>query len=356
MKYCKNSWKNTFPDISRIDQVRSRKHDKASITLAVQLPIERRDILKAQCTMWPGQRIAAAFYIPLVHGRVSSHLHAPMNGSSLDAAVSNIYQLHAEMESLGERACSLDIVVLAGERCSWEAAAALPVNGARNRALMLVQTPLVLLMNSDSLASASIASVFSKDETYLKKVRDTLRHTPALVLPGFATKHGGPAGQKTAGNAAMGGRQAAIELLKEGALEVVSTDVDVSRWSKVSRRTFDGYAYDRRSEPAVIMAFKDVPWFDESITGYASTRVLHLGFIQGRLGSDWKVFPDALTVRVPPPGFDTHPAARKMRHKQEEREAKANTEYVKTSLLAIKDNKYTPIVTEFDACYNSLPN
>jgi hypothetical protein len=222
LRTCHQEFDNPLPEVYRIAQVKSQKKatlSSATLTLATQLPLERRDVLRAQCALWPGQRVAAAVFIPLVRGRVASHFHTPLNKTSLDTAVANLFQLHNELENTDYFSCALDLVILAGERCDYRNAAALPVNAARNKALMMVETPLVMLANGDSLVSTAIAEAF-KNQRYVDRIVEKLtRKNAAMAVPGFVPAEGGEDGQRVAAEVGRQGKEVALSYLKTGKLK-----------------------------------------------------------------------------------------------------------------------------------------
>jgi hypothetical protein len=101
------------------------------------------------------------------------------------------------------------------------------------------------------------------------------------------------------------------------------------------------------------MVTSNAPFFDETMTGYPFTRSLQLTWASSQLGDSWLMHPQGLTVRVPPPAFDTSVYARKVRHDQDMKDRADNGDVVVKARQLINRGKYSPVVEEYTVCYST---
>jgi glycosyltransferase-like protein LARGE len=263
-------------------------------------------MLQRQCAAWP-DRLAAAVYVPFVEGfGVASAESAALNGSSLPAAAQLLADAHAAAEA-APGGCALDLELVMEVAHSWEdpAVGLYPFNAVRNRALMLVRSELVLLLDVDFLPSASLPAHYrARPRAHRDLVQQLVAGRAALVLPAFETADRSEAGRGVAAAAAAGGKPAALAALAAGQLlpfQVAQyakghTPTNYSRWPEASQAY--EVAYEMGYEPYVVVPRRFVPFYDERFRGYGRDKIVHLAHL-ATLGVSFWVHPDAYVVHSP---------------------------------------------------------
>lgn len=182
-----------LPDVMRVGLLHSRKQvPQRAATVVTQLSIDRSDMLRRQCSLWP-HSITAVVYIPLLRGRMfSAEKASQWHGAPLESGMAALAALHAEADST-PGSCILTLEIVAEERCNQTQAMIYPTNALRNRALHLAATDVVLLLDADFVVDRALAATIESASEYAKLV-DILSHQAAFVLPAFETADQGDRG------------------------------------------------------------------------------------------------------------------------------------------------------------------
>lgn len=206
-RWCRGGSEAEVPDLKQVMILQNRKErPKNDVTIVTQLSLERLDMLEQQCSLWPGS-IAAVVYVPLVHGSIFSPLESPWQDAPLDQMVEELQSFHEYSNSLP---CYLDIEVVAEERCSIELAAMYPTNAVRNRALLLAQSDLMLLLDVDFIVSISLMEDLQNEEKY-REILSLLEGHNVLVLPAFEAWDQGEWGKRLSREAVKEGKKYIVQ-------------------------------------------------------------------------------------------------------------------------------------------------
>ncbi|PSC71803.1 Glycosyltransferase LARGE2 [Micractinium conductrix] len=249
-----------------------KRRPPAGVTVVTQLSLERLAMLERQCRSW-SHPLAAAVYVPLLHGRVASADSAALDGSSLDAALLPLLRLHAQMEADAD-ACQMDLEVVTEARCSAEEAALQPTNAARNRAMRLVAT----------------------EARHRRAVLKFLQQPVALILPAFQTAGRRDTDAEQAVETASSGKQAVLAQLDartlvpfhSGLFSKGHASTDYRRWAFASNAFEVGFTMG--FEPYILVHRKHVPPYDERFRGYFINKLIQRAHMDA-LGTRWLVHP-----------------------------------------------------------------
>ncbi|KAI7837110.1 hypothetical protein COHA_009058 [Chlorella ohadii] len=278
----------------------NKQRNATDVTIVTQLSVDRLYMLEGQCGTW-GSIIAASVHVPLVQGKVVSEL-AELHGRDLAAPLDIIAEFHERMEKRGR--CKLDLVYVTEEVGSMELVGLYPVNALRNRALMLAQTEVVLLLDADFLPARALSDLIH-DPLMHEQLRRVTGYRQGIVLPAFETMDDGEVGKQTALKA-IKSRDSLAELFKRGELRGFHMDhynrghraTDHARWfeTNISYRI----PYEEGFEPYVLVQRRFVPWYDERFKGYRKNKVVHLMHMF-RLGMEFASTPHGYVVHSPHP-------------------------------------------------------
>lgn len=302
--WCRAAPLSMLPDLRPAVVYKSEKERPApGLTVVTQLSLERLGMLENQCKFWPNQ-IAAVLYIPLQRGKIFSaeepdlwHMRPLHTGLR---AISKLYKA-AEADPNG---CVLDLEVVVEERCFREAATLYPANAVRNRALMLAETDIVLLLDADFVVSNTLANV-AADAVAYSEMLDVLEQGAAMVIPAFEAWDSGEQGRLIATESVKQGKEYIVDAYHSNLVMGFHMahyhqghgKTDHSRWAN----TTEAYQinYQIGFEPYVLMARKLVPWYDERFRGYYWNKVCHLMHIAFQHRFRFIVYPEAFVVHVP---------------------------------------------------------
>ncbi len=272
----------SVPSLQRIKLFRSRKpRPEQAVTIVTQLSLERIHMLEQQCSLWP-QQIAAAFYIPLVQGKIFSAESSKWDGAPLEEALAAVAAMHAALEK--NNTCILDVDLVVEEMCTPQKALDYPVNALRNRALLLASTELVLLLDVDFIVDQNLARGTTANATMYTELVGMLSQGAAMVLPAFETADEGDAGVKLAVRAVQRGKSYLVPHLKvndafpfhgcyfpvgQGATESVY-------WIRNATTKPYRILYEEYFEPYLLMKKSLVPLYDERFTGRHRNKMQHI--------------------------------------------------------------------------------
>jgi len=261
------------------------------VTIVTQLSLERIQMLEHQCSLWP-HPIAAAFYIPLVQGKIFSAESSKWEGATLEEGLAAIAAMHAEIENNTGNLCVLDLDIVVEEVCTPQKALDYPVNALRNRALILSSTELVLLLDADFIVDQELART-AEDPALYSELVGLLSQGAAMVLPAFETVDQGDAGVELAVQAVQQGKSYLVPHLKinnaipfHGCYSPVSQIATESlHWLKNSTTQPYRIFYEEYYEPYLLMKKSSVPYYDERFTGRHRNKMQHIMHIavQSRL-------------------------------------------------------------------------
>jgi glycosyltransferase-like protein LARGE len=210
------------------------------------------------------------------------------------------------------QACALDVELVEQVELSGDSAALgmYPINAARNRALMLARSELLLLLDVDFLPATSLREAYASSETYCALAQQLVGAQAAAVLPAFG--HADHVPSAASGGADVRYDNVAVWLAgKAGVVEAYTQQqlpgfyerqvpagqgpTDFRRWLTATH----AYAieYKQYFEPYVLVAQQHVPWYDERFVGYHRNKVQHCEHMHG-LGLQFTVHPAAYVVHV----------------------------------------------------------
>ncbi|EFN52592.1 hypothetical protein CHLNCDRAFT_138618 [Chlorella variabilis] len=297
---------------------------------------------------WP-QAVAAALYIPLLDGRVASADDPHLNGTTLDAALAPVLQLHAAAEEGG--GCLLDLEVVVEVHCDAHSASLYPANAVRNRALRLAETEAVILLDADFVPSASMAARMS-DQGYSAATLGLLQQRLALVLPAFQTVGGGEEDAELALQVARSGKAALLEQCEVGELESFHSGhfskghraTDFGRWATAAN-VYE-VEFQTGFEPYILVHRKHVPWYDERCRGYFVNKLMHRAHMAS-LGIRWFVHPGGFVLHLP-----HKPAAMKGITRDSGLKDFNNRLFARAN-AQMRAGTYLPFVADPQLCYTS---
>ncbi|KAK9804322.1 hypothetical protein WJX72_006601 [[Myrmecia] bisecta] len=261
--------------------------------------MERLDMLRAHCEMWTGP-IAAVVYAPLLGSNLVSLDMPHLNGTTVADQSAHLAAVHAELEAAGP--CRLDLDLTSEAVPSYWLSGHYPFNALRNRALLLVRTQVILLLDVDFLPSAALSRNLTQPGAYAA-LAEQLEQRIAVVLPAFEPTESGEAGTVVARQAVSGGKQAVVQGYEAGMLKPFQVDrypkghspTGYERWVVAVKpyriRYREGY------EPYLLLARKYVPWYDERFRGYGKDKIVQISHLATWIS--FVVHPWAFVVHQP---------------------------------------------------------
>ncbi|KAL4538283.1 hypothetical protein Ndes2437B_g01296 [Nannochloris sp. 'desiccata'] len=297
----------TVPALKRIKLLHSRKPRlEHAVTIVTQLSLERMQMLEHQCSLWP-HPIAAAFYIPLVQGKVFSAESSKWEGAALEEALAALAAMHAVLDDINaDKSCILDLDVVVEEVCTPEKALDYPVNALRNRALILAHTELVLLLDVDFIVDQDLARTVEDPKLFTELV-GMLSQGAAIVLPAFETADEGDAGVELAVQAVQQGKSYLVPHLKinyafpfHGCYFPVGQGATESlHWIKNSTTQPYRIFYEEYYEPYLLMKKSSVPFYDERFTGRHRNKMQHIAHVAVQSKLALIVHPRHFVIHLP---------------------------------------------------------
>eukprot|EP00798_Chlamydomonas_sp_ICE-L_P007001 gene7001-100_t len=138
------------------------------LTIVTGLDLTRLDALEAQCKSWPGP-LGAAVYVSLRHeegsgpGLRDGNFANATHKQTVDEATSDLQRLFERAESgVSNRGCQLRIMLLYEFTADKELSLLLPINTIRNAAMLLADTPLVAMVDTDLVIGGSLVDDMTK--------------------------------------------------------------------------------------------------------------------------------------------------------------------------------------------------
>lgn len=347
----------TVPALKRIKLFHSRKsRPKQAVTIVTQLSLERIHMLEHQCSLWP-HPIAAAFYIPLVQGKIFSAESSKWEGATLEEALASLAASHAALDNIAGKSCILDLDVVVEEVCTPQKALDYPVNALRNRALLLASTELVLLLDADFIVDQELARTV-EDPTLFTELVGLLSQGAAMVLPAFETADEGDAGIELAVEAVQQGKSYLVPHLKinnafpfHGCYFPVGQGATESlHWIKNSTTQPYRIFYEEYFEPYLLMEKSSVPFYDERFTGRHRNKMQHIMHVAVQSKLALIVHPRHFVIHLPHKrSFAAEHADRGgklggTRHKNK------MEEYYLEAVSEMKINTFTPVTAFSHLC------
>ena len=295
-----------LPALKKVHTWRSSKEvSEQSISLVTQLSLERMTMLRSQCNVW-GDKISAVIYVPYLKdfGVISDDVKA-LNGSSLQDIAVFVDDFYQSLEKEAECSLDLQLVLEKFERWDDPNIGLYPFNAIRNRALMMVETEAVILLDADFLPSRQLSAMYKDNEDAYGELMQVLDTKTAFVLPAFETTNAGVDGTIVAKKCAMNGKDHVVTSWENG--EVAGFQVaqyaaghgptKYEKWLASS----DDYPinYAKGFEPYILIARKYVPWYDERFRGYSRNKIVHLTHLADQLGIHLRVHHDGFVVHSP---------------------------------------------------------
>jgi hypothetical protein len=175
-----------------------------------------------------------------------------------------------------------------------------PYNTLRNRAMLLVETEAILMMDIDFLPSDSLHA-YSKGGL-MQEVLKATRASMALVIPAFGhTALDTAAINSTELSTLLSSKHALVQAYQSGQLPgfyenrspTCQAATNISRW--LTATVPYQVAYAPVYEPYVIVGMPQVPWYDERFVGYNRDKTQHIEHLSG-LGFVFSVLPDVFVI------------------------------------------------------------
>lgn len=269
------------------------------VTLVTQLTLDSLSMLQAQCELWAGP-VAAVAYMPLLRGKVVSMDNATINGTDVEEQKANLGQFVADVNLAGP--CRLTLEVLSEEVEDMQQASLVPFNALRNRALLIVKTEIVVVLDVEFLPPEELPRIFSVQTEY-QSTLVFLYNNAVIVLPAFETTAGGIEGQDLAVKLAKGSKQKMTEAIvgRQARQYQVSENekgqqaTNYTEW--LTSTAHYPATFEEGYEPYVIAARKYLPWYDERFRGHGRDRIVATYNMAGFL--TFTVHPTAFVVQQP---------------------------------------------------------
>jgi hypothetical protein len=176
---------DAVPSLLPVQRWHSAKASPAeSVTLVTQLTIDRLPMLQAQCSAWK-EPLAASVYVPFVPNfGVLSYEIAALNGSAIHDVIDLLNDFVAFTKTCAD-CCALELELVVETHATMESpfAKLYPVNAMRNRALLLADTDVILLLDVDFVPSASLS--YSGKSIEYEILVSQLESGAVMVVPAF---------------------------------------------------------------------------------------------------------------------------------------------------------------------------
>lgn len=295
-------------DLPRLQKIHTwnsrRKVSPHSISIVTQLSLERLSMLRSQCRIWT-DRISAVLYIPYMadFGVISEDVRA-VNGSSIQDVAVFVESFYQTLEKEGQCALDLQLVLEKFERWDDPNIGLYPFNAVRNRALMMVENDVVILLDADFLPSQELSHMYRQHDSY-SALWDVLDSKTAYVLPAFQTSNNGIDGINIAKNAAVHGKDDVVDAWHDGTvegfqLEQYSAGHGPTRYEQwLTAQEPYSIKYEKGFEPYIMVARKYVPWYDERFRGYSRNKIVHLTHLADQLGVQMQVHDRGFVIHTP---------------------------------------------------------
>ena len=231
----------------------------------------------------------AVVYAPFVDDfGVFSAIDSALNRSSEVDLKLQLLDFHRESESSNTK-CALDIelVVYDVDSLANPWVHVIPVNTARNRALMHTNAEAIFLLDIDFLPSVSLVQFYRQNEAWIHFMYELVQKKTAFVVPAFGhadflpSSTGGDVRlnnymdllkNKTAMGVAWKNRY--IPYIYEKQFPRGHGPTNFSRW--ITSDAAFPIAYEQDYEPYVIVAKQYVPWYDERFVLFYHDKSAHL--------------------------------------------------------------------------------
>lgn len=294
-----------LPKLQKIHTWKSRrKASPQSISIITQLSLERLSMLRSQCRIWT-DKISAVLYIPFMKnfGVISEDVRA-VNGSSMQDVAVFVESFYQKLEKEGQ--CALDLQIVVEKFESWDDPniGLYPFNAVRNRALMMVDTDVVILLDADFLPSQELSLMYKEKDSY-SDLLHVLDKKTAYVLPAFQTLNNGVDGVNLAKKTASHGKEDIVDAWHDGTvqgfqLEQYSAGHGPTRYEQwLTAQEPYSIAYEKGFEPYIMVARKFVPWYDERFRGYSRNKIVHLTHLAEQLGVKMQVHDRGFVIHTP---------------------------------------------------------
>ena len=294
-----------LPRLQKIHTWKSRRNiSPHSISIVTQLSLERLSMLRSQCRIWT-DKISAVLYIPYMKnfGVISEDVRA-VNGSSIHDVAVFVESLYQKLEKEGQCSLDLQLVVEKFERWDDPNIGLYPFNAVRNRALMMVETDVVILLDADFLPSQDLSQMYTQRDSYAA-LWDVLNRKIAYVLPAFQTSNNGVDGVNVARRAAVHGKDDVVDAWNDGTVdgfqvEQYSAGHGPTRYEQwLTAQEPYSIKYEKGFEPYIMVARKYVPWYDERFRGYSRNKIVHLTHLADQLGVKMRVHDRGFVIHTP---------------------------------------------------------
>jgi glycosyltransferase-like protein LARGE len=215
-----------------------------------------------------------------------------------------VESFYKELEKEGQCALDLQLVLEKFERWDDPNIGLYPFNAVRNRALMMVDTDVVILLDADFLPSQELSHMYKQHDSY-SELLDVLDTKTAYVLPAFETSNNGIDGVHVARKAATHGKEEVVDAWHDGTvkgfqLDQYSAGHGPTRYEQwLTAQEPYSIKYEKGFEPYIMIARKYVPWYDERFRGYSRNKIVHLTHLAEQLGVKMRVHDKGFVIHTP---------------------------------------------------------
>lgn len=271
----------------------------AETTVLVTFDVGRLYMLDGLCLAWGGA-ISVALYQAVDDG--PPKVEGAKKDEVLRDAKYRVADLHARANR--QQKCMLDITLYSEAVSSKDPFIKnlFPVNALRNRAMLMVTTALVMVLDGDLLPQADMRAKLApgtpRGDALLRGAAERQFH----VLPAFDTLDTSLAYTISSGNkAAAVVAYNAGTIVRFGTLSVRNSRypqgcTDYTRWKTASKQY--SVTYCTRYEPWGIVAREHSPWFDSRFRGYGRNKIMYAAALNSS-GFQFVIEPDTFVIHRP---------------------------------------------------------
>eukprot|EP00877_Chromochloris_zofingiensis_P010242 jgi/Chrzof1/5471/Cz16g04170.t1 len=280
-----------------------RRH-LVNLTVVTTATVSRLSQLTAQCKSWRGPLIATVWQ-PLM--RVDGEWKAALEDGweTLSYVKDLLESYHVTVESIGS--CQMDLLLLHEAMEDELMTELMPINTARNYALLHAKTPLVAMLDVDLLISSSLFQDMLNYTRY-KQVHDLCVNNNVVVLPAYETnrhEHNLAKAHALAETAVSMSKSilkkqlvnpASVIWFQQYSYKDGHQSTNHTRWYDTS--DFYQVSCGKGYEPWFIVHRSLNPFYDQRFRGYGNDKISHVHWANAT-GFKFQVHPNAFVVHRP---------------------------------------------------------
>lgn len=329
------------PEVHFMSQQRPRQND---ITIVVTFDVGRLYMLEGLCLTWGGP-VSAAVYQSVVGASRDI-----ANQEGLRDATYRVTDLHARLSE--QRTCMLDLMLFSEALAENDPNIKdlFPVNALRNRAMLMVMTTLVLVLDGDLLPQANMRAKLAPGTPRGDALLNGAAAREYHVLPAFDTKS-----TQLAYVIARGNKAAAVAAYEKGVITRFGSKgsrfpqgcTDYERWKTVTEQY--PVVYCNRYEPWGIVARAHSPWFDGRFRGYGRNKIMYAAALNASR-FEFVIDPDSFVIHRP------HPRSTAQRAFDHETDHRVRDHIMSMWAQQAADGNFSPVVDDVVLrCKQELP-